>query len=58
MAGLVDGEPKLPLAGPDSGRAGYSIESNTGKTGPVQLGEVVQKKNVIHHPVYFVSSLL
>ena len=26
--------------------------------GPVQQDEVVQKKKMMHHPVYFVSSLL
>ena len=54
----MDSKLKLPPAGPDPGRAGHSAESDTGKTGPAQPGEVVQKKKVMQHPVYFVSSLL
>ena len=47
MVGLVDDETKLPPAGP--GAIGAV---------PAQSSEVVQKKKMMQHPVYFVSSLL
>ena len=57
-AGLADGEPDFPLAGPGAGKARPPAESDAIGTGPVQPNEVVQKKKMMQHPVYFVSSLL
>ena len=57
-ARLADGEPELPLAGPGAGKATPPAESGAIGTGPVQPNEVVQKKKMMQHPVYFVSSLL
>ena len=34
------------------------MEPGPGKTKPAQAGEVEQKKKVVQHPVYFLSSLL
>ena len=58
MAGLADGEQELPPAGPGPGKAGPPARFDASVTGPTQLSEVVQKKKMIEHPVYFVSSLL
>ena len=57
MAGLADGKPELPPAGPGASKARPPAESDAGGTGHVQPNEVVQKK-MRQHPVYFVSSLL
>ena len=57
-ARLVDGKPKLPSAGPGAGQARPQAESDAGGTGPAEPNEVVQKKKMMQHLVYFVSSLL
>ena len=57
-AGLADGKPKVPPAGPDTGKARPLAESDAIRTGPMQSNEVVQKKKMMQHLVYFVSSLL
>ena len=54
----ADGKPKIPLAGPGAGKARPPEESDATKAVPAQSSEVVQKKNMMQHPVYFVSSLL
>ena len=58
MAGLADGEPELLPAGAGAGKARPPAESDAGRTGPTQPNEVVQKKKMMQHPVYFVISLL
>ena len=45
-------------AGPDAGKAKLPAKPGTGETKSAQVGEVEQKKKVMQHPVYFVSSLL
>ena len=57
-AGLADGKPEIPPAGPDAGKARPPVESDAIGTGPMQSNEGVQKKKMMQHPVYFVSSLL
>ena len=57
-AGPVDGESEIPLAGPGAGKARPPAESDAIRTSPMQSNEVVQKKKMMQHPVYFVSSLL
>ena len=57
-AGLADGEPELPPAGPGAGKARPLAESDAIGAGPAHPSEVVQKKNMMQHPIYFVSSLL
>ena len=57
-AGLADGKPEIPPAGPDASKARPPAESDAIRTGPMQSKEVVQKKKMMQHPVYFVSSLL
>ena len=57
-AGPADGKLEIPLAGPGAGKARPPAESDAIGTGPVQPNEVVQKKKMMQHPVYFVSSLL
>ena len=54
----ADGKPKIPLAGPGAGKARPPAESDATEAVPAQLSEVVQKKKMMQHPVYFVSSLL
>ena len=54
----VDGKPKIPPAGPGPGKARPPTESDATQAVPAQLSEVVQKKKMMQHPVYFVSSLL
>ena len=54
----ADDEPKIPLAGPGAGKARPPAESDTIRAAPAQPSEVVQKKKMMQHPVYFVSSLL
>ena len=53
----ADGKPKIPPAGPDVAKARPPAESDAVGATPAQSTEVVQKK-MMHHPVYFVSSLL
>ena len=54
----ADGKPKIPPAGPGAGKARPPAESDATKAVPAQSSEVVQKKKMMQHPVYFVSSLL
>ena len=54
----VDGKPKIPPAGPGAGKARPPAESDGIRATPAQSSEVVQKKKMMQHPVYFVSSLL
>ena len=58
MAEPVDGEPKIPPAGPAAGKARPPAESDATKAVPAQSSEVVPKKKMMQHLVYFVSSLL
>ena len=69
MAGLADGEPDLlpvgfgagkagPSAESDNSKAGAPAESGTGEAGSAQPNEVIQRKKMMQHPVYFVSFLL
>ena len=58
MSGLADGRSKTPPAGPGAGKARPPAESDAIGTGPIQPNEVAQKKKMMQHPVYFVSSLL
>ena len=53
-----DNGPELSPAGPDAGKAEPPAEPGPGKTESARVGEVEQKKKVVQHPVYFVSSLL
>jgi hypothetical protein len=57
-AGLADGKPEIPPAGPGASKARPPAESGAIGAGPVRPSEVVQKKKMMQHPVYFVSSLL
>ena len=54
----ADGKPKIPPAGPGAGKARPPAESDATKAVPAQSSEVVQKKKMMQHLVYFVSSLL
>ena len=54
----ADGKPKIPPAGPGAGKARPPAESDATKAVPTQSSEVVQKKNMMQHLVYFVRSLL
>ena len=54
----ANGKPKIPPAGPGAGKARPPAESDATKAVPAQSSEVVQKKKMMQHPVYFVSSLL
>ena len=54
----ADGKPKIPPAGPGAGKARLPTESDAIRTEPAQSSGVVQKKKMMQHPVYFVSSLL
>ena len=58
MAEPADGKPKIPPAGPGAGKARPPAESDAIGAMPAQSSEVVQKKKMMQHPVYFVSSLL
>ena len=49
---------EIPPAGTGAGKASPPAESDAIGTGPAQPNEVVQKKKMMQHPVYFVSSLL
>ena len=53
-----DDGPELSPTGPDAGRTEPPAKPGPGKTESAQAGEVEQKKKVMQHPVYFVSSLL
>ena len=57
-AGPADGKPENPPVGPGAGKARPPVESDAIETGPAQPSEVVQKKKMMQHPVYFVRSLL
>ena len=57
-AELAGGKPKIPSAGPGAGEARPPAESDATEAVPAQSSEVVQKKKMMQHPVYFVSSLL
>ena len=57
-AGPADGKPKIPPAGPGADKAWPRAESGATKAMPAQSSEVVPKKKMMQHPVYFVSSLL
>ena len=57
-AGPADGEPKIPPAGPGAGKARPPAESDATEAVRAQSVEVVQKKKMMQHPVYLVSSLL
>ena len=54
----ADGKPKIPPAGPVAGKARPPAESDATKVVPAQSSGVVQKKKMMQHPVYVVSSLL
>ena len=54
----ADGKPKIPPAGPGADKARPPAESGATKAVPAQSSEVVPKKKMMQHPVYFVSSLL
>ena len=54
----TDGEPKIPLAGPGASKARPPAECDAVGATPAQSSEVVQKKKMMQHPVYFVNSLL
>ena len=54
----ADGKPKIPPAGLGAGKARPPAESDAIGAVPVQSSGVVQKKKMMQHPVYFVSSLL
>ena len=58
VAGPADGASEIPLAGPGAGKARPPAESDAIRATPAQSSEVVQKKKMMQHPVYFVSSLL
>ena len=58
MVGPVDGKSETPPAGPGAGKARPPMESGSAKAMPAQSSEVVPKKKMMQHPVYFVSSLL
>ena len=57
-AGPTDGKSEIPPAGPGAGKARPLVESDAVGAGPTQPSEVVQKKKMMQHQVYFVSSLL
>ena len=52
------GKPKIPPTGPGAGKARPPAESDATEAVLAQSSEVVQKKKMMQHPVYFVSSLL
>ena len=54
----ADGKPKIPPAGPGVDKARPPTESGATKAMPAQSSEVVPKKKMMQHPVYFVRSLL
>ena len=56
-AGLEDGTSEIPPAGPGADEARPPAESDAIGAGPTQPSEVVQKKKMMQHPVYYVSSL-
>ena len=47
MAGLADGKPELPPAGPGAGKARPPAESDAGEAEATQPNEIVQKKKMI-----------
>ena len=54
----ADGKPEIPSAGPGAGEARPPAESDTIRAMPAQSSGVVQKKKMMQHLVYFVTSLL
>ena len=54
----MDGEPEPSPAGLGPGKTESLAEADASATGPTRPGEVAQKKKMMQHPVYFVSSLL
>ena len=54
----ADGKPKIPPAGPGAGKARPPAESDAIRATPAQSSEALQKKKMMQHLVYFVSSLL
>ena len=58
MVESTDGEPEPSRAGLGPGKTEPPTRTNTSVIGPARLGEVVRKKKMVQHPVYFVSSLL
>ena len=54
----ADGKPKTPPVGPGADMARPPAESGATKAVPAQSSEVVPKKKMMQHPVYFISSLL
>ena len=58
MAGPADSKSETPPAGPGAGKARLPAEPDTIGVEPAPSSGVVQKKKMMEHPVYFVSSLL
>ena len=54
----MDGEQEPSPAGLGPGKTDPLAKADTNVTGPARPGEVAQKKKMVQHPVYFVSSLL
>lgn len=54
----ADGKPKTSLAGPGADKARPPAKSGATKAVPAQSSEVVPKKKMMQHPVYFISSFL
>ena len=54
----TDGKPEPSPAGLGSGKTESPAEADASATGPTRPGEEAQKKKMVQHPVYFVSSLL
>ena len=54
----MDGEPEPSLAGLGPGKTESPAGADASVAGPARPGEVAQKKKMVQHPVYFVSSLL
>ena len=54
----TEGKSKPSPAGLDPGKTVSPAGANASATGPTRPGEEAQKKKMVQHPVYFVSSLL
>ena len=54
----TDGKSEPSPTGLGPGKTESPAEADASATGPARPGEVAQKKNMVQHPVYFVSSLL
>ena len=50
--------PDISLAGPDPGKTESAAGDDASATGSTQPGEMAQKKKMMQHTIYFVSSLL